>query len=73
MSVTAPCIGPSEEAPGYISISEAARRINLCTKTVRRMISRGELPARRFGKRIIRIPADALDDLGRPIAPWSHS
>lgn len=51
----------------YVTISEAAERLALSTKTVRRLIARGELPALRIG-RSIRIPATALDTLGRPLA-----
>jgi excisionase family DNA binding protein len=51
-----------------ISISEAAARLSLSTKTVRRMITRGELPARRLGARSIRIDASDLTGLGRALA-----
>lgn len=54
-----------------ISIAEAADRLSVGPKTVRRMISRGELPARRIGKRLIRIDAADLAHLGRPLAPPS--
>ena len=50
-----------------ISIAEAADRLSLSTKTVRRMISRGDLPARRIGSRTIRIDAAALNFLGRAL------
>jgi excisionase family DNA binding protein len=49
-----------------ITLQDAAGRLSLSTKTVRRLISRGELPARKIGARIL-IPADALDALGRPV------
>jgi excisionase family DNA binding protein len=50
-----------------ISITEAADRLSLSTKTVRRMISRGDLPARRLGTRSIRIDAADLTGLGRAL------
>jgi excisionase family DNA binding protein len=51
-----------------VSITEAADRLSLSTKTVRRMISRGDLPARRLGARAIRIDASDLTGLGRALA-----
>jgi len=39
--------------------------MSVSTKTVRRLISRGQLPARRIGSRMIRIDAADLDALGR--------
>jgi excisionase family DNA binding protein len=44
-------------SPKWITIAEAATRLSLSTKTVRRMISRGDLPARRIGPRLIRVDA----------------
>lgn len=52
----------------YVSISEAADRLSVSTKTVRRYIARGQLPAVRIAGHLIRIPTDALDALGRPLA-----
>lgn len=45
---------------GFYSVKEAAEFVGVDTKTIRRMIDRGELPARMLG-RIIRIPASALE------------
>jgi excisionase family DNA binding protein len=39
--------GPPEEAQFY-TVSETAQYLRLCEKQVRRLISRGELPAYRF-------------------------
>lgn len=50
-----------------ISIAEAADRLSVSTKTIRRLIARGELPARRIGT-LVRIPAESLDTVGRPLA-----
>lgn len=49
----------------WITIPEAATRLSVSDKTVRRMISAGDIPAQRFGKRLIRINADSLT--GTPI------
>lgn len=61
-------VSMSTQTPDYLSVSEAAVRLGMCSKTVRRMIARGEIPARRFGKRTLRIPADALAAAGRPVS-----
>ncbi|WP_407928998.1 helix-turn-helix domain-containing protein [Aestuariimicrobium ganziense] len=43
------------------TVQSAARRLGVCPKTVRRMISDGRLPAYRLGPRMLRLdPADAL-------------
>lgn len=52
----------------YVTITEAADRLAVSTKTIRRWIARGELPAVRIAGHLIRIPADAFDALGRPLA-----
>lgn len=44
----------------YVTIRQTAERLNVCSKTVRRLISTGELPAIRFGHRTVRIPVDAV-------------
>lgn len=49
----------------WITIPEAATRLSVSDKTVRRMIASGDIPAHRFGKRLIRINADSLT--GTPI------
>ena len=43
-----------------LTIQEAADQLRVSTKTVRRMIDRGELAADHIGPRIIRIRKDAL-------------
>ena len=40
------------------TVEETAKILKLCTKSVRRMIERGELPAHRIGRRIRIAPAD---------------
>lgn len=62
MSVSAhstPRNHPGAELDQHLTIAEAANLISASPSTIRRMISRGELRAYRFGKRLIRIdPAD---------------
>lgn len=49
-----------------VSIDDAAATLGMSTKSVRRRISDGTIPAVRIG-RLIRIPADALASVGRPL------
>jgi len=61
---------PTTSAPiaaTYVSIATAADILSCSTKTIRRKISSGELPARRIGSRLIRIDAADLANLGRPL------
>lgn len=51
----------------YETIAEAAERIGVHPKTLRRRIAEGKLPAYRLGHQIVRLnPAD-VDALLRPI------
>lgn len=62
---------PATSSPAtaeWVSIAHAAAQLSLSTKTVRRLISSGELPARRIGSRTIRVDAAALAALGRPLS-----
>ena len=52
-------------AATWITIQQAADLMSVSTKTVRRLIAGGKLPARRIGTRMIRIDAADLDALGR--------
>lgn len=51
----------------YLSIADVAEICDVSRKTVRGWISSGDLPAFRYGKRLIRIERGALDALGRRI------
>lgn len=52
-------------APNWVTIPEAADHYKVSTKTVRRMIARGEIEAKRVGPRLIRINLAA--EIGRPL------
>lgn len=43
-----------------LTLAEVAARLGVCVATVRRMIDRDKLPARRVGRQF-RIPADAFE------------
>lgn len=45
----------------------AAEQYGVCTKTLRRMISRGEIAGHRLGQRIILVDLDELDAALTPI------
>ena len=53
--------------PRWGSIDQVAEHLAVSRQTVRRMISAGEIPARRFGKRLIRVDLNALDVSGKPL------
>lgn len=50
------------------TIPEAAEHFKLSPDTIRRMISRGEIDARRFGPRLIRVNLSSIEAAGRPLA-----
>ena len=49
------------ELPVYVSLDEAAAIMSLSTRTIRRRISDGTIPAYHCGKRPIRIRLDELE------------
>lgn len=56
-----------------ISVDEAASALGVSAKTVRRMISRGDLEARRIGPRLLRVPVEGLAKTGRQVGNWHVS
>ena len=58
--------------PAYLSLDEAAEAMSVSTKTIRRWIAAGTLPAYRCGRRAIRIRLDDLEAAPRqiPSARW---
>ena len=55
-----PCNRNKAEQPSFHTVKETACHLRLCEKQVRRLISRGELPAYRFGK-ALRIKKKDID------------
>jgi excisionase family DNA binding protein len=55
------------ESRHLASINQAANYAGVCTKTIRRMISRGELTGYRLGPRLVRIDLRELDTTLRVI------
>lgn len=61
-----------KELPVYVSLDEAAEIMSLSTRTIRRRISDGTIPAYQCGRRPIRIRLDELEAALRriPSARW---
>ena len=51
----------------YVSMTEAARRLGVTTRTIHNYISRGDLPAYRLGTKILRFRPEDLDALLKPV------
>jgi excisionase family DNA binding protein len=51
----------------WLTLDEAAVRLCISTRTVRRWISSGELDARRFVPRLIRVSSLSLDRFGKSL------
>jgi len=51
----------------WITVQQAAEELQVSTKTIRRMISRGELEAKRVGPRLIRIRSLGEQTIGREL------
>ena len=49
------------ELPVYVSLEEAAEIMSLSTRTIRRRISDGTIPAYQCGRRSIRVRLDELE------------
>jgi len=49
------------------TIADASARFSLSVDTVRRMITRGEIEAKRFGPRLIRVNLTSIEASARPL------
>ncbi len=52
---------------GWVPIEQASEHYSLSRDTIRRMISRGEIEARRFGPRLIRVNLASIEDAATPL------
>jgi len=59
--------GLSARVSDWDTITAAAERFKLSPDTIRRMISRGEIEARRFGPRLIRVNLASIESAGTPL------
>lgn len=57
----------------WYSIREAAERLGVSHDTVSRLVDRGELPAIRVSKRLVRIPVPAFDVYASSRSPRRRS
>ena len=55
------------DLPVYVSLEEAAEMMSLSTRTIRRRISDGTIPAYQCGRRSIRVRLDELESALRRI------
>jgi excisionase family DNA binding protein len=53
--------------PQYETVAQAADRLHVSTKTLRRRIAEGRITAYRFGPHLIRLNPAEVDNLLRPI------
>ena len=67
MAVNAQPSAWGQPIPEWLSLQQAALAYGVSVDTLRRRIRHGELPASRFGQRLIRVRAQDLDKLFRPI------
>ncbi len=49
------------------TITDAAAQLKVNPKTIRRMITRGDIYAERVGPRLIRVDLASLDRIGKPL------
>lgn len=49
---------------GYLSIKQASHYLSCSTKTIRRHISEGKLPAKKISNKLYRVKKSDLDQLG---------
>jgi excisionase family DNA binding protein len=65
---------PTEAKETWVTLQYAADYIRVNVVTIRRMITRGEIEAKRFGPRLIRVAKSSLDAIGAPLTyvdPWA--
>ena len=60
-----------QHRPQLISMTEAAARLDISTRTLRRYIAAGRLTAYRIGPRLIKIDAAELDQLPVALANYN--
>lgn len=58
---------PIPHTPDLVTQQEAADKLDVCPRTIRRYVADGRLTAYRLGPRLIRIDASELDRLLREI------
>ena len=54
-----------------ISLTDAADRLGVHVRTLRRYISQGRITGHRVGPRLVKLDAAEVDNFARPIPTWS--
>lgn len=57
----------SAPLPYWGTMDDASEQFKLSKDTIRRMITRGEIEAKRFGPRLIRVNLTSIESAGRPL------
>ncbi|WP_100814366.1 helix-turn-helix domain-containing protein [Microbacterium lacus] len=57
----------TQTSPQWGTLQAAAAAFQIHERTLRRMIARGEIEARRFGPRLIRVNLASIEAAGRPL------
>lgn len=57
----------SAPLPCWGTMDDASAQFKLSKDTIRRMITRGEIEAKRFGPRLIRVNLTSIESAGRPL------
>ncbi len=57
----------SAPLPRWGTMDDASEQFKLSKDTIRRMITRGEIEAKRFGPRLIRVNLTSIESAGRPL------
>ncbi len=52
---------------GWVPIDEASEYFSLHRDTIRRMITRGEIEAKRFGPKLIRVNLASIERAAKPL------
>lgn len=58
---------PANKHPEFIGLQEAADRMGVCYRTMRRYVATGALDAVRVGPRLLKVDAAALEGLMQPV------
>jgi excisionase family DNA binding protein len=57
----------------WVSLADAAEHVGVTTRTLRRWIAAGTLPAYRVGPRLVRVDLGDVEELMRPIPTVQQS
>lgn len=61
---------PAEPASAWATLQQAAEHYQVSERTIRRMIARGDIEARRIGGRLIRVNLNSTPASARPLPQY---